>query len=333
ASWGSTTTWPSALSDTQASYVITTPGSLSGAMTDRGVQRLGDLDGDGYDDFAIGYSAANSNLGAVIVVKGGPSFSSRTPDATNSFQVNGTMAGGLFGAAVIGMGKFYRAAPGTTMIATASVAGTSYAFVGGAGPSGVVAAASAHDSTAGSAAGRYRMAIGFPGPPGGSPGAFTLGATTGKYVDLDLGTEATGPFLGTPGGAPAASVRFTDPASASSFGVINIGSGDLGTPNAVSLIGADALPDLVLAGQGEPNNPIYLVSGSVLTTLSGTVDVTKPLAGNVPGIIRVPSKLPADWGNGYATGCVILDLDGDQFGDFAIGELAPAAPGRVAVFY
>src|SRR5262249_7863632 len=94
ASWGSTTTWPSALRDTQASYVVSTPASLAGAMSDRGVQRLGDLDGDGYDDFAIGYSAANANLGAVVVVKGGPTFSSRTPDATNSFQVNGTVAGG-----------------------------------------------------------------------------------------------------------------------------------------------------------------------------------------------------------------------------------------------
>jgi Fibronectin type III domain/FG-GAP-like repeat/FG-GAP repeat len=330
ASWGSTTTWPSALSDTQANYVISTPGSVTGAITGRGVQRLGDFDGDGYDDLAIGYSEANANLGAVIVVKGGTTFASRTPDTTNAIQFNGTVAGGAFGAAVMGMGKIYRAAPGTTMVVTASVAGASYAFAGAAGS--VVAATSANDSTVGSGADRYGTPIGYLGPLGTSPAAFTLGANTGKYVELHIGTDAAGPFLGTPGGAPAPSIRFVDQASGNSFGVISIGSGILGMPLAVSFIG-DALPDLVLAGQGETGNRIYLVSGAVLTTLSGTVDVTTPIAKNVPGIVSMANKLPADWGNGYTTGCVIVDANGDMHGDFAIGEFVSSGPGRVAVFF
>src|SRR5204863_5816206 len=138
---------------------------------------------------------------------------------------------------------------------------------------------------------------------------------TGKYVELHIGTAAAGPFLGTPGGAPAPSIRFVDQASGSSFGVISIGSGIQGTPQAVSFIGGDALPDLVLAGQGETGNRIYLVSGAALTTLSGTVDVTTPIAGNVPGIVSMANKLPADWGNGYTTGCVIVDANGDTHGD------------------
>jgi hypothetical protein len=332
-SWGSSTNWPATLTDTQANYVIAMPAGVTGAITGRGLQRLGDFDGDGNDDVAISYSAANSSLGAVVIVKGGTSFASLTPNATNSIQVNGTAAGGGFGAAVMGIGRFYASGTGTTMIASASVAGASYAFAGQSPSGGVLSATSADDSTIGSGTDRYGTPIGFLGPLGSSPGAFTLAATAGKYVDLHLGTPSSGPFLGTAGGAPAASVRFVDSASGNSFGVVSFGSGVRGTSTAGSFIGGDSLPDLVLAGQSETGRPIYLVSGSALTTLSGTVDVSQPQSGNVPGILKVSNKFPMDWSNGFTTGCSIVDLNGDGYADFAIGEFASGIPGRVAVFY
>ena len=89
----------------------------------------------------------------------------------------------------------------------------------------------------------------------------------------------------------------------------------------------------MLAGQGETGNPFYLIAGTALTSLSGTVDVSTPPLGNVPGIVKLTSKLPSDWGNGYTTGAVIIDSNGDGFADFAVGEFVSGKPGRVAVFY
>jgi hypothetical protein len=234
---------------------------------------------------------------------------------------------------VAGIGRFFSAAAGTTMISTASVDGASYAFAGQSPTGGTLTAANADDSTIGMAADRYGVPIAFLGPLGSSPGAFALAGLLGKYVDLHLGTAATGPFLGVPGSAPAPSVRFVDTASGNSFGVVSIGSGIRGTSKAVSFIGGDALPDLVLAGQGEANKPLYLVSGAALTSMSGTTDVSTVPTGNVPTIVKVSGKFPADWSNGYAGACAIVDLNGDGYGDFAIGETVTAAPGRVAVFY
>jgi hypothetical protein len=334
-SWGGSTSWPAALTDSQANYVISTPGTVTGAISGRGVQPLGDFDGDGNADFAIAYQASSSNLGAVIVVKGGPTFGSRTPDSTNSILFNGAVAGGSFGVGVAGIGQFFGSAPGTTMVVTASVAGTSYAFAGQSPPGGVVSATSADDSTVGSGTDRYGTPIGFLGPLGGSPGALALSAVQGAYVDLHIGTAASGPFVGTAGSAPAPSVHFVDALAGNSFGVVNIGSGIRGTSQTVSFIGGatDKVPDLVLAGQAEQNNNIYLLNGALLPTLSGTVDISTPLAGNVPGIVKIASKLPSDWGNGYTTGAPILDVNGDGVADFAIGEFVSSKPGRVAVFY
>jgi len=325
------------LNDTDATYTITTDtgSALNGRMFNRGLARLGDFDGAGADDLAIGYPSANSNLGAVVVVKGSSSFGSLTvPNATGAIQVNGTTAGGGLGVSVVGIGQFFGTNSNPVMVATASIAGISYSFNGQAVAGGVLSTANADDSTVGVGADRYGTPIGFLGPLGASPGAFTLGATLGRYVDLQLGNATTGPFLGTAGSAPAPAVRFVDSQSGNSFGIVNIGSGIRGTAQSVQFVGGhlDTAPDLVLAGQAE-NGKIYLISGAALTTLSGTVDVSTPLAGNVPGIIQVPNHFPADWANGYATGCVIGDSNDDGHGDFAIGEAVSGKPGRVAVFY
>jgi hypothetical protein len=334
ASWGSPPKWPSTLNDTDRTYVVSTPATVTGVIAPRGLARLGDYDGDGIDDFAISYSASTASTGAVVVVKGSSAFGSLTPDVTNSTLFNGTVTGGLFGAAVVGIGQFLGSSSRPTMLITASIAGTVYSFTGVSPPGGIASTVNADDSTVGSGPDRYGNPIGYLGPLGPSAGAITLAAVTGKYVDLHIGTAATGPFLGTPGGAPTASVRFTDSQSGNSFGVINVGSGIRGKSQAVSFIGgvADTLPDLVLAGQGDGNR-LYLVSGAALTTLSGTVDISTPLSGNVPGIVQIPNKFPADWANGYTTGAVIVDSNNDKFADFAIGEFSSGKPGRVAVFY
>jgi hypothetical protein len=310
---------------------------LAGAMFNRSLSRLGDFDGAGGDDLGISYALANGTTGSVVVVKGGSSFASRTlPDTTNAIQLNGTAAGGGFGVSVVGIGQFFSSAAGTTLVSTASIVGTSYAFGGQSPAGGTLTAAASDDSTVGVAAHRYGTPIGYLGPLGSSPGALTLAGVIGRYVDVNTGTSATGPFLGAPGSAPTPSVRLTDSQSGNSFGIINVGSGIRGTSRVVSFIGGDAVPvpDLVVAGQAESSGPsFYIINGNSLLTMSGVVDVSVPLPGTVPGIVKVTGKFPADWSSGYATGAAIIDLDGDGHGDFAIGESVSGKPGRTVVFY
>jgi hypothetical protein len=116
---------------------------------------------------------------------------------------------------------------------------------------------------------------------------------------------------------------------------VNIGSGIRGKSLATSFIGGlqDNVPDLVLAQQAETGNRLYLVNGNYLTTLSGTVDLSASLTGNIPGVVQVNSRLPGDWSPGYTMGALIIDIDKDGVADFAIGEAVSSKPGRVAVFY
>ncbi len=67
ASWGTSGSWPSNLSDTQANYVITANSPLTpGSMDIRSLARLGNFDGTGTDDLAIAYDSANSVAGSGI---------------------------------------------------------------------------------------------------------------------------------------------------------------------------------------------------------------------------------------------------------------------------
>jgi hypothetical protein len=170
------------------------------------------------------------------------------------------------------------------------------------------------------------------GALGGSPGAVTIASTMGKYVDVHLGTAGTGPLLGPAGGAPAPSVKFIDSLSGNSFGVVNIGGGLRGTSQAVSLIGGDTTPDLVLAGQAETGLPVYIVSGSVIPSLSGSVDVAINQSGITSPVVKVANRLPTPWA-GYAGSSIIVKSNNDVYPDFAIGESAFGAAGRVVVFY
>ena len=108
--------------------------------------RLGDFNGDGVDDFAIGASGFNSAVGRVVIVLGKTGFGSVSlPDATNSITIDGdsSVMFPLFGARVLGLGRVYSATAGTTLIASASgFAGFSssqghvYAFHGQSGTGG-----------------------------------------------------------------------------------------------------------------------------------------------------------------------------------------------------
>ena len=129
-------------------------------------------------------------------------------------------------------------------------------------------------------------------------------------------------------------MRLTDSFSGNSFGVVNVGGGVKGTSQALSLIGGDAIPDLLVAGQGEANSPVYIVNGALIPTLSGNLDVAAAAnqAGFTPAVIKISNGLPAAWG-GYAGQGMIVDSNHDGFPDFAVGEFAYQAAGRTVVFY
>ena len=165
---------------------------------------------------------------------------------------------------------------------------------------------------------------------GASPAGVTITSNVNpSFVDVHLATAAAGPFGGARGTAPMPTIHLTSSATANSFGVINMGSVVSGTTTGGSLIGADTIPDLVVAGQAAASNALYVLSGAVIPTLSGNVDVASP---TTPGVVTIKGKLPASW-VGYGRGSVVPDLNSDGFTDFAVGEFATGMPGRVVVFW
>ena len=83
-------------------------GAAAGDQFGYAVADLGDVNGDGYDDFAIGAPGANNGAGAVYVVYGNPSLASVSLSALESgsggFVVHGTVANGHLGHSVASAG-------------------------------------------------------------------------------------------------------------------------------------------------------------------------------------------------------------------------------------
>jgi hypothetical protein len=320
--------WPSSLTASQANYTITVGGTYAGQMSSRPLARLGNFDGIGGDDLGIGLAKLSGQTGAIVVVKGGAlSGNIPTLDSSNSIEIDGPAASSNFGVGVLGIGRFYPSPAGTTLVSIATLMSSAYAFAGQAPAGGTIAASAANDVTVGTSGDVYGATFGLIGPLGGSPAALTLASFATGYVDVNLGTLTTGPFQGASGTAPAA-IRLVNPNAPNSFGIVNIGGGIKGTSGVVSIIGNDQIPDLIVAGQGEPGSPIYIISGTVLPSMSGTVNVgLMP-----PGVVKASGYIP--WiGYSPGNGAIIPDCNGDHYGDFVVGESAPGAPGRAIVFY
>jgi hypothetical protein len=267
----------------------------------------------------------------VFIVKGSSSFASMNlPNAAGAYEIDGAATGTGFGANIIGLGSFYQPSGGPGLLSTAVLTSTVYAFAGQS-PAGTLIATAANDSAVTVASDRYGNSLGLLGAIGPSPDATVIGALGGRYVDVYFGTSSTGPIVGSTGGTPSPTIHFVDGASGNSFGVINIGSAVKGTSQVASLIGADTTPDLVLAGLAETGFPLYIVNGTAMATMSGTVDVSSL---NDPGsIIKLTGVIPPDWVT-YSAGTIVPDSNGDGVPDFAIGEsVGSTATGRVIVVY
>jgi hypothetical protein len=337
--------WPATVDYTNASYVIRTDSSYG--LTDFGqiLTRLGNFDGAGADDLGIGayfYNpATGTTAGRVVVVKGSSSFASVTlPDTTNTTVIDGETAGDRFGRALQGL-------PDGTMIVSSpranGQAGKLYAFRAfGLPQSSVASITTAYDVTSYTAAAnpvaQYGLNLSTLGPLGPSMGVVVASATGsgGNFVDVHMVPTSDGVFGGAKGGTATPTVHFISSTTPNALGIINIGSQVSGSTQAGSLIGGDAVPDLVVAGQGDVNRTMYIVSGTSITGMSGTVDLsTTP----VPAVIAIKNgttpdriRIPSDWANFGRESSLVLDLNGDGYADFSLSE-ATAAAGRALVFW
>ncbi|HEX3693991.1 MAG TPA: VCBS repeat-containing protein [Polyangia bacterium] len=340
--------WPSTLTEANANYTITVQGAslFSGKLSQRPLSRLGNFDAAGADDLAIGFSGyvgPAGQKGSVLIVKGSSSFPATLtiPETvpTSTIEIDGTSTNAFFGATLVGLGQFYAAPAGTTLLVGDTGNGTAYAF---AGPM-----TTASQMVTDAAQTDYTRTVGLLGSMPGTPNGIAIASTLAGRIDLHLGAATAGPFNVTGGTTPAAKTSLIDTAASNSFGAVNLGGGIHGTAGSVSVIGDDATPDLIVGGLTEAGitnaGPLYIINGAAIPGLPAgnwdvsTINPTAPATGVIPTVVKVNNQIPPPGGvtwNGYASTCVLPDLNGDGIGDFAIGEAATApAVGRIVVFY
>ncbi len=327
------TTWPATLSDAQADYVITTGAAYAGSQFGVAIDALGDFDGDGVDDFVISAPLYSARVGRVLVVYGKSGFTSfSAPDSTRSLEIAGdpTLARTQFGTATVGLGHFYTATAGTTLIVSApglvvqpsDNAGRIYAFHGRA-------AGAAIDATSADAV--------FVGPGTGSlignqlsnlgpilGGVNNLGSSNLSDNMSVPGNTGTGFLLsGSTASGPFASKMVLYQSGTNLSGQVFFGGGFSGLDGYVSMIGGSS-PDVVFAGQ--LNKFIDIIDGSKVGALTSPVNTV------VSADVHVP--MPAGWSaSANSTRGLVRDINGDSYPDFAIGDLFGTVPGRVVVFW
>ncbi len=290
--------------------------------------RLGDFNGDNVDDFAIGASGYNAAVGRVVIVLGKVGFGSvALPDTTNSITIDGNSAltTQLFGARVLGMGRVFTGATGTSLVVsapglsgTSSSAGNVYVFQGQAGTMGAIALASANTVITGPAAnsdigqvlvnvGPIRTAV----PTLGIGNPADMGGAGSVYL---LSGDATAGYFST----KTTIVRAGIPRQ----GQVVIGGGISGRNAVYSLLGGP-LPDVVVTGQ---SSAFQIIDGDTLSTI-GTTTVD---SGNLATAQITP---PSGWSTGQNQGTLIPDINGDTYPDFAIGSAIGAVVGSTVVYW
>jgi hypothetical protein len=325
-------TWPATLTDAQADYVIDTDATYQNSLFGFSLARLGDFTGDGVDDLGIGARSYGGGVGRVIIVPGRTGFTSVTlPNTTLAITIDGNPAFGssAFGYKVLGLGHFYNATGGTTLVVSApsgslstpTAVGHVYAFHGQTGTAGAIAIGSADHSVAGNVANAKigvtltnlgKMFNGFPGVGVGNTldTAEIAGANGTSY--LTSGTPATGPFT-------SSQIAYLSGATAASS--VIIGGGVSGRDMSLSLIG-DGAPDLVMSG-GATGGTLAIADGAMLAAKGSPVDLA------LKAEVRAP--LPAGWGSGENAGTIVTDIDGDGATDFCIGSVTN--PGTILVYW
>ena len=330
-------TWPATLTAAQADYVITPDATYSNnALFGAAIARLGDFNGDGVDDFAVGAHLYGSmQNGRVVIVLGKAGFGSvQLPDAANTIVIDAdpSLPTPLFGYRILGLGHFYPGAgttlvigaPGTTSGTTGSE-GHIYAFRGQNGTGGVIPVGSADSVVVGNALQtRVGAVLSNLGPMLNSLPSVGTGNPTDRTVLtgtawLFSGDTTAGPF--------ASNVVVEQPTS----GTINSAEGLIGgrlsgSDQTFSLIG-DGSPDLIQIPQ--KGSGFFIIDGKVL---AGPPPATSPIDSSIAGAVAFP--FPAGWGATAESGGALLpDINGDGYSDFAISSASGLVPGSVVIYW
>jgi hypothetical protein len=270
--------------------------------------------------------------GRVVVIFGKAGFANiALPDATNSLVIDADPAitNPQLGYKVVGLGHFYTASSGTTLVVSApgnpsaasGFEGRLYAFHGrGAGT--LVATDADHSFVGPTGTNRIGLALRNFGPmvnvlPSvGTGNPFERVSTPNGSAYVFSGSVASGPFA-------SKVVAFQGGAGVGLTGQAIVGGGIAGSDQAFSIVG-DATPDLVLASRD--STAFAIVDGR---TIRGA---TSPLDADAMAAAKL--AVPTDWTATTEDGATLLpDVNGDGYADFAISNAIGAAPGKVVVYW
>jgi FG-GAP-like repeat/FG-GAP repeat len=325
-------TWPATLGPSNADYVITGDASYVGAAFGNSLARLGDFNGDGKEDFAIGAYGYAGGVGRVVIILGKAGFGSiALPDTTNAITIDGDSSTvfPIFGRAIVGLGNVYSGSAGTSVAISApgfagysSSAGLVYIFRGQPGTGGSISLASADNIILG------------PGPNADvGVGLANLGAIKTAVPSLGI----SNPSDSTTGNSGSVYVMSGDSSSGyfstntklvrssvSRQGQVVIGGSISGRNTIYSILGGP-LPDLIVAPQTASS--IQIIEGSRFSTLGSTLVDSSSLA-------SAQIAQPSSWGaTGTNEGTLIPDVNGDGYPDFAIANAVGAVAGSAIVYW
>ena len=326
--------WPMTLTDAQADYVISGDPTYAGSQFGYTIDRLGDFNGDGVADFAIGAPLYSARKGHVAVVYGSTTFTSFTvPDTTRALEIGAdpTLTRTQLGIGMLGLGHFYSVTTGTTLVVSApglgvppsDNAGRLYAFHGRGAGAPIDVTAADHvlvGPAAGALIGGFLTNLGPATGALASVGSANLSdavsvpGTTGTGFVLS-GAAATGPFT---------SKVILYKSGTNLAGQALFGGGFSGLDIFVSLVG-DSKVDVALSGR--QNSTLDIIDGAKLSALTSPINTTNSANVHVP--------MPSGWtSTADGSRALIKDINGDGFPDFALGDVVVgSSPGRVAVFW